>query len=534
FLARWGSGVALGFALGSIQLFPFLEYAGESAVLAYRREWIWTMSLPLRAAITFLLPYYYGNPTGDDFWGPTNFNEITASVGIVPWVALPGAFVLAWSRPGTRYFATVALLAASMVYGLPWLGAALASLPPFSFAVTTRMSSFLVLSLCVLCSLGLDRLAEAAPAARRAARAVTRVAFVVLAGLAFFFVVDGHAMTVRAGLRVPVGVQYAWFLGLLTIATVLILRLLSQTSSARWAWAGLAAVELASVLPLAVTYNPVTDARLLYPVPAIVQHLQRGDRDYSRVAFTAHGANAGTMFRLFEADGYDGMTPRRLEQVADPRGSLDSLASGAFSVTADASSRMFDLLGIRHVVSAPAAERPAPHFTLRYDGADGRIYRNERALPRAFLVFRTRTCLEDTEAVRLIRANGIDFGREAVIAACAEAPVAGPRGSVAHAEIREYRPDRVVVGVATDAPGYLVLTDTWFPGWRASANGADLQVWRANHAFRAVWLPPGRHDVEFRYASMPFRYGLAVSVAAAVVLLALLVNPRRKWFGAWR
>ncbi|MBI4591412.1 MAG: YfhO family protein [Candidatus Rokubacteria bacterium] len=529
FLVGWAVGVGLGVAIGAVQLLPFIEYLRASSVLFYRSEWMYVFSLPLRSAITFLMPYYYGSPTGDDFWGPANFNEITATVGVLPWVVLPLALLAAWSRAGTKFFFGLLALAAVMLYELPVLAAALANLPPLSMAINTRISGFLVLSLCVLSGLGLDAIRKAPPACLHTAQTGVRVAFLILAGFSLLFLVDDYATIIRTPMKVSVFIQHAGFLALLTLATLLVLRLLrDERGGHRW-WLGLVAVQLASVLPLAVTYNPVIDARLLYPgPPQIIRHLQaKSAQDRSRVLFKVpRVTNLGTMFGLFEAGGYDGMTPRQVEQLVDPEGSLDSLASGAFRVTADVSSRVFDLLGIRRVMVAPGAESPAPHFSLEYDGPDGRVYRNDRALPRAFLVFRARKCLDDDVALRLVNDDAIDFHEEVLIAGCAEAPPAGPRGGVAHAEIREYGRDRVVIQGTTDSPAYLVLTDSWFPGWRAWVNGTEHTVWRANHAFRAVWLGPGRHDVEFRYTPAPLRHGLALSLLATLAVAGLFFWPR--------
>lgn len=95
---------------------------------------------------------------------------------------------------------------------------------------------------------------------------------------------------------------------------------------------------------------------------------------------------------VFALPVLSGMTPRRVEQFADPQGSLDTAASGAFHVTAPVTSSVFDLLGIRYLMLAPGATSPAPHLVRDYDGPDAVVYRNDRALPRAFLVSRARTC----------------------------------------------------------------------------------------------------------------------------------------------
>jgi uncharacterized membrane protein YfhO len=87
--------------------------------------------------------------------------------------------------------------------------------------------------------------------------------------------------------------------------------------------------------------------------------------------------------------------------------------------------------------------------------------------------------------------------------------------------------DRLGIRVSTTGPAYLVVTETWFPGWRASVDGRETTVLRANHAFRAVWVPGGEHEVEFRFRPRGFREGLVVSVLAAAAVLALaLVRGR--------
>ena len=88
FLLRYAVGVALGLLLASIQLLPFIENARLSAVLATRETWMAPMSASFRSAINLLMPYYYGSPTGGDYWGEWNFNETAVAVGLAPWLLL--------------------------------------------------------------------------------------------------------------------------------------------------------------------------------------------------------------------------------------------------------------------------------------------------------------------------------------------------------------------------------------------------------------------------------------------------------------
>jgi len=95
------------------------------------------------------------------------------------------------------------------------------------------------------------------------------------------------------------------------------------------------------------------------------------------------------------------------------------------------------------------------------------------------------------------------------------------------AEIERYQPERVEI--ATDSPreGFLVLSDTYRPGWSALVDGARAPILRAQTAFRAVRVPAGKHRVLFLYRPASLRLGAAVSVLALAVLVAW---PAISWF----
>lgn len=528
-LASWAAGAGLGVLMAAVQLWPFVEYTWQSSVYVYRSQWMPVMAAPARSLIALLMPFYYGSPTTRDFWGYWNFNEITASVGIVPWVVLPVALVGAWARIETRFFLALAVLAGVMCYDTPLLTDTLASLPPFSLVITFRLVAFLALALSVLCAIGVHTLLTAPPEVARRLHWAVGGGFAGLVVVAFAFVIDDWSALARAALQVPISVQYLGLLELLTLAALAAIGLRGGGRATLVAGAALLAVQLASVVPLAATYNPIIDKRMLYPAGApALRHVQgAAARDGGRVMFGI-GKNMGMLYGLDEVTGYDGMTPRRIEQLVSPVGAGGLLASGSINVVVNYASPIFDLLGVRRLVvpNDVGLDRLAPHFTLDYDGPDARVYVNPRALPRAFLVQRARGCLDEAATLRLMHDGVVNFLEEVLIDGCdlPTTPVS-MASRPGRAEIVASAPERVLVVVESATAAYLVLTDTWYPGWRVRVDDLEQPVLRADHAFRAVRIPAGRHDVEFRYEPASFRWGLGLSALAAFTAFVLSFGP---------
>jgi Bacterial membrane protein YfhO len=524
-LLRWTAGVALGGLLAAVQLVPFLEYLRESAVFAYRAQWIPTLAVPVRSALTALMPYFYGR--GPDYVGDWHFNIASVFIGSAPLVLVPVVIFAAWRHPATRFFGTLALATASINYGVPLVGD-LASLPVMSLMRNLMLSHLVVFSVCVLAAVGADALGRGEVPRWVGWAAAGWVVALVWVGLA-------AALDAQDTRSPSIPLQYAWFVAGAAAAAVCVLRRLRPDSSHGWD-AGLVAVQALSALPFAVTYNPVIEARWFYPTPPLLGALQDATRDLSRVVVAG---STGSVYRLFEAQGFDGMTPRRIEDVVGAIGSGRAAAAGLLdnplglhgdeplSPVKVVRSPVFDLLGLRYVVVGPLDPSPRPGLVLQYAGSDGRIWRNDAALPRAFVVFSAR-CVDDPTGLRLMREGRVRFADEVLLADC-ERPAGVSPPAPATARVEHYEAAGMTIAVRTDASAYLVVADAWFPGWQASRNGEDVPILRANHAFRAIWLPPGDHKVELRYRPVSIRIGASLSgVGVGLLVLGLVLPGKRR------
>lgn len=80
-------------------------------------------------------------------------------------------------------------------------------------------------------------------------------------------------------------------------------------------------------------------------------------------------------------------------------------------------------------------------------------------------------------------------------------------------------PSRIVLSVAMQTAGMIVLSDLWDVGWHAYLHGEEIPILRANHALRGVVVSAGQSVVEFRYEPASFAWGLGLAGFAAIALL---------------
>lgn len=152
------------------------------------------------------------------------------------------------------------------------------------------------------------------------------------------------------------------------------------------------------------------------------------------------------------------------------------------------------------------------------------IFARENPMPRAYVQGNTRL-LEPESSERQIRE--LEVRREVLVE---QDPLpAGERQPFAAADIVEYSANRMRLVAELTAPGFLVLTDTYYPGWKADVGGQTLEVVPVNLGFRGVPLPAGRHEVLMTYSPPGLTMGLIISaVSAAWILLLLLPSSMNR------
>ncbi|MDI6751436.1 MAG: YfhO family protein [bacterium] len=151
-------------------------------------------------------------------------------------------------------------------------------------------------------------------------------------------------------------------------------------------------------------------------------------------------------------------------------------------------------------------------------------YKNQDSVPRPLFVKGKRVIQDRKSILEYMKSSGFDPEKEVILE---EEPKefqnAKCKMQNAKCKIIKYEPNRIVIDVDAPNDGFLFLSDTYYPGWRAYVDGQKTKIYRADYYFRAVQIKEGRHIVEFKYLPKTFIIGLIGSLLSGIMVLVLFL-----------
>jgi hypothetical protein len=162
-----------------------------------------------------------------------------------------------------------------------------------------------------------------------------------------------------------------------------------------------------------------------------------------------------------------------------------------------------DLFGLRVIATGVPVEQIDQALKpgdLNFIGrtSDAYVYENPRALPRIMMAGDWRVADFD----KLIADGWPPDVDPRKIVLLEKGTLAQPLSSfegAGNARLISYTNTEIVITVDAPAGGMLVLNDVWHPWWRATIDGVEAEILRANVIFRAVQVPPGKFTVRFTF-----------------------------------
>jgi len=529
--------VALGLGIAAVFLLPFGEWLQfVSRGERFSAEDATSYSLPPSRLATLVAPFWFGGSAERPEYS-TLLVEWSSYVGLLPLALVP----VALARPKGRVLFLLGLAAAALTLALgensplySWL----LSLPVLGWVrAPARFLVLAVLALALLGGFGIDALRT--NAGRRVARGVAAGLLGVAMSVAY-----AAAQGNRRALFLP---NRRDSLSLGQSDTLALLATLAAAAAMLWLFTR-RGPEARLIGGLAIAF---TAADLFgHKSQLIFNQLAPGGFDRPSASADAIRRDGGGRFYTFiEKEPWRTLERRRdfeayrvlmweslrnslpmrvglqsltgLQNEPPVHGQLIELASHRRGEFDSRSARLTGAYGIRYLIAADSVD--APEMTLVSSGLL-HLYRNEIAVPRAHLVPESREVPNAEAALALVKRPDFDPRRTVVMEAEGPPMPDGPLGA-AEAVIVHEGPDRLAIETTCVRAAWLVLNDTFAPGWTATIDGQRTTVVRANGLVRAVAVGAGRHHVEFVYAPASVRWGAWISGAALAVVSLLVFRP---------
>lgn len=504
-LAGVGVATMLGAAAGAVVLLPLSALgtvSDRAAVLGY--GWSTRLAYWPSNVLTFLVPYVNGDISNNTYIGPPFFWEDYGYIGVLAFLLALYGGIRERRRPVVMFSIALTIVAYLCVLGgaTPFFRIVYELVPGMKmFRFPTRFLIVVELGLAALAAVGLTRLqADLAWRWPPPSRAPLLIAIAICAGTAL----DLFIHQPRQNPMVPAA---QWMAAPPTVDVVK-----GDTSQPR-------------------TFTP--RQRDLHRRAFQLAHGWSNVDPYFEIRDVLQPNTGGGFWNTPSADCYAGIAARWYVDVWGDHNREASLVSLLAALDFEnrvlrvhpALPKIMKTYGVTHVLSPYPQEQGAALPLVRRAGS-AYVYRIDGAA-RVRVVRAARHMKSDQDTARRLLDATFDPDREILLydapdslhpvmddSAAAASSMAPGTAAIVRENTRE-----VVIAATSPEDAFLLLADTFYPGWTARVDGAATPIYRANHAVRGIQLPKGSQEVRFTYEAPGFALGLRISVVAMALLL---------------
>lgn len=521
-------------SIAAVQLLPtaeFLQQSQRATEYGYDNAVEYSYS-PTRL-LTLFVPDLFGNPTRHLYTGSTNYWEDANYIGLTPLLLAlgylfarpkltrPRADPKAAPAPPTfptsliLFFAIIILVSFLLALGknTPVFPFFYQHVPTFNlFQAPTRMMIWFVFSLATLAGIAADEWTPPRDHSKNWIGFILMIAVLAtLNAIAAYYLVPAGTFNDQIREYMRLGIISG---SLLSLSLTFAVTQPAPKSPERAGWSFWVLVLISADLiyanwglnpgaPRSLYAEPATppstthriyDARQ-YKYEYYLDYNYFGPPELSTEARALHIANTNMMDGYSIVDNYDPLTEERYTKFTT------ALWSGA-------PDKILQFMDVGMILT----------------GINGQtVHLAPTALPpsRAWAVTSAKAAPDGDTALAVVTAAGFDPTQTVILEqndvaglTASAFPPEPPSASQSptYAQIVSDTPNDVKIAASLPHNGWVVLADTYYPGWNVYVDGQPAKLLHVDYTFRAVTVPAGFHQVEFRYEPSSFRIGLLITI----------------------
>jgi hypothetical protein len=547
-LKTLGMGLVMltaGFSLYAVQALTLQDYIkfsarGQDKGYAYATSY----SMPPEEIVNIVWPEFSGLIDKDSgerpthrYWGRRDLKLHTEYVGVIPFLLALIGLLYSKRKKLKLFFILFGLFALIVAFGgyTPLYYLIYYLIPGMSkFRSPAMIFNLFSFAVAVLAAAGVQALMDGQSGKKLFRNLLIGLGSALLLGFVFTGAKDGMTSMLSGFAARGWGAQALWqgygemvrgywtAFAILLLGALLIWLLAKRKVPLVW-WAAMAGLLIfAELWRVDAKFMKVVSPGDYFSKDEVVRVLE-GDKSLYRVMpLQVH--QSGNYLKLFNVQTVGGESPNPLRRYNEFVGVNAQRLLPDFHNILDLNGLNFmSILGVKYLLLQQPLNHP--DFTI-YDSCYGgqvKIYRYQKALPRAWLAGNYEVITKEAGILDRIRQTDFDPANSVILEEQPEGFVS-PKQVQGIVTVDEYQPNQIKLSVEAPAPSIMVISENHYPAWQAYLDGQPVKTYRADYTFRAVVVPAGKHKVEFKYQSKPFNTGLAISLVSALVVLLGIIG----------
>jgi len=518
------------FLLVFVQLLPFLEFSNFSNRSGNVSYFFATRgSFPPFHLITLLVPEFFGSSYDGSYISAFYFWELTFYVGIFTLIL---ALIAIFFRKNyyTIFFLALAIFSLLFSFGgyTPIFKFFYDYIPTFnSFRVPSRFLLFFVFSLSILGGFGFNFLVQN----KQRKKLLTLVKFLIISIVIVVFstififlnksslesliekmIRQEYDSYVKAGLevgpfsfflvRIPIVYSHMLngliiFLVFLTASTFLLYFYIKNRIDIKWVLVLATLLIIFDLFFFGMKFINIENPNKIFAKTNAVKFIENDKSLYRVLAINnTIPQHIASMNGIQLVEGDTGILLEYHKKFLDIIGNRSFLIRDPLPLSNIYRPELLDLLNTKYIVTTNKIENE--RFDLLYSNG-AFIYENRNFLPRAFVVHRAKVLINEDEIFTELKSDNFNPREYIIIEKQVPQKMLTNAGTLEEANVTYYSPNKIKVSVHLTDSGFLVLSEVWYPGWKAFDNGKEIEIYKTDYVLRSVYLEKGNHSVEFIY-----------------------------------
>ncbi|MEM4260031.1 MAG: YfhO family protein [Candidatus Woesearchaeota archaeon] len=159
------------------------------------------------------------------------------------------------------------------------------------------------------------------------------------------------------------------------------------------------------------------------------------------------------------------------------------------------------------------------------------ILPDEKTLPRAFIVTKIENIENSFDILNKMSEPSFNPKEKAFVESANSLIINSTCQNKPHAKVLRYLPNKIIVQTDSECNGFLVLNETYYPGWKARIDsGKKKDVLKVNYCFMGIAIPGGKHIIDFIFEPKSLKIGFYISFATflfgVVIFIIALIKKK--------